>query len=182
MVEVTLAGISLIGNMLTSPVAQSIHIYIQTRVILASIFVLVGRLVGYGNICGACGRYILALVGLRCWSYVTFFICLISVSVGVGLIIYHSLIVTFFGKVPEITGSVIRCNLTKYFSRRGNRVDKRYYFYCWWRAQPTIGVPCGSFFIIGRHFTMAYLKELANNFTPAMLLIQPSVMQIMQGT
>lgn len=171
----TLTAISLVKIMLALPGNICIPVYFQSRVLIASVFGVASTLVGVLTLVMHFSTIFLFWGGIMCWDYVPHLVCATLLGLGITFISYHTIILTFIGRAPELTESIIRHNMAQNFSRRHNKLNQRYYTFLVWRAQQPIGLPCGSFFKVERSFTMAYLRELANNLVDTMLLIQPQV-------
>lgn len=169
----TLMCVSCLTKILTIPGNSCFQFYTQLRIIFAWGCDVISNPIGYLTLFTHFSTIFFFWFGIRCWNFDSLFLALVSVSTGIFLVVYDTIIFIKSGAVQQMAECIITTRSTKHFSRRDNIVDRRYYFYLLWRSQFPVGVPCGSFFTIGRGFAMAYLRELANNLTNAILLIQP---------
>lgn len=151
-----------------------VKFYFQLRLIFAWAFAVLKNHVGMITIVTHLSTIFFLWFGILCWQFVPFFFYFSSLISGIFLIIYDTIIFQKAGGMQTIAELIIRNNRAKYFSRRGNKVGTKYYWYSLWRAQIPVGVPCGSFFVIRKSFAMAYMRELSNNLTSIVLLFQPS--------
>lgn len=151
-----------------------IHFYTQLRIMFQGTFAVLSHPLGLLMFLTHLATVFFLWFGIRCWEFVPFILDMISVITGLGLIAYAAFITTKCGVVREIAEHIINSNKIRNFSRRANRVNRKYYFYALWTSQLPIGVPCGSLFTIEKSFTMAYLRELANNLADAVILMNPS--------
>lgn len=168
-----LMGISILKLTFKISRIRCICIYNQFRITVASVSFICGRIVGWLTLFIHFCTIFWFWIGLRCWKHVPAYVGIFSILTGIIYTIGFSIILVEAEKAREMARSLISKHKAIYFSKRKNSVDRKYYFYCLWRSQLPVGLPCGSFFVIERTFAMAYLRELANNVASAMLLILP---------
>lgn len=149
------------------------HTYVQLKVIIASIYTLLGHAMGVFILLAHFLTIFALWISFRCWDYVNFLVAIVSIIIGCVCTVYIVIIFSAAGNYRARTEEVIKRETMLSYSTRANRVDRRYYFYLLWKSQLPAGIPCGPFFIIERSFVMAYLRELADNLVNAVLLIQP---------
>lgn len=165
---------SCVKQMLTIPGNKCIKLYLQLRTCFAWIFAI------FTNISGILIFYSHFVIvfffwfAIRCRKFVPLALLLMAILAGIFTVINSTFVFTYAGTIPDMSGCIIRSNRDKYFTRRENKVDKKYHYFIWWRSQCPVGIPCGSFFTIEKSFLMAYLRELAVNLANAVLLTQPS--------
>lgn len=169
----SLVGVSLLNTLLKIAENHCIWVYIKLRIIVASVLQIVGRTMGTATLFAHISTIFLFWVGIRCWNNIPKFLAMFFILIGIICAISFTLVLISAGKARATARNLIFKHKAVNFSTRDNKIDKRYYLYCLWRSQIPVGLPCGSFFVIKKTFAMAYLRELVNNFTNAMLLIIP---------
>lgn len=169
----TFMAVSCMELLSQKPVRSTYMRYIQVKIILATIFPTLSGIVGTLTFAVHFGTIFWLWLGIRCWNLIPVFISVSAIFFGIFLIVYVSIMFLAAGQVRHLAEVLVKKKILNYYSRRANPVNNDYYFYSLWRSQILVGVPCGSFLVIQRSFTMAYLEELSNNLATAVLVIHP---------
>lgn len=169
-----LLTVSGLKNMLQIRRSSCVHFYIQLRIIFAWAFAILSDPFGLLMFLTHLATVYFLWFGIRCKELLPLILVVISVAVGIFLITYATYIFRKCVMLREIAERIITTHKIKNFSRRANKVNRKYYDYSQWKSQIPVGVPCGSLFTIRKSFTMAYLRELVGNLANAVLLIKPA--------
>lgn len=156
------------------PGSLSLYFYINLRIILAQIFKIFGNIVFALVIAANFTTVSFFWVSINCASYLPHLVIFWIAVIGIAMFLYAGVLLATAGTANVMLNDMIKKNLEALFCRRYDLITNRYCNYLKWKSQPTIGVPCGSFFIIDRSFTMTYYGQLMDNLVNGVLLIKPS--------
>lgn len=171
LVVLAITGISLLNCLLKFVGNYCIFSYIELRIILGSVLNIVGKMMGVVTPLAHLITICFLWMGLQSWNQIPNILSIFFIFTGIFGTISASMILVGAGKAQIMAQKLINKHKNKNFSTRKSRVGSQYYYYCLWSSQIPMGLPCGSFFMIEKSFAMAYLRELANNLTNALLLI-----------
>lgn len=138
-----------VKKMLIIPANKCVQLYLQLRACFALFLIFY--------------RHFFFWFGICCWKFVPHALLLMAILAGTCTITNDIFLFTYAGTFRDISECIISSNRDRYFSRREYNLDKKCYYFKWWRAQCSMGIPCGSFFTFEKSSLMAYLRELANN-------------------
>lgn len=166
------AGLSICKKLKYVFYEKCLHLYVQLRLILCSIQAFTRLCIFILIFGGQFATVLLLWLVFKCYAILSVFIYAAVCILTAYLIALVAMFLPTLARIRTETGGLIGNKLNLHFCT--NRMNTRkYYYMSLWRAQQSVYLMCGNYFVLKKGVTMTYLRELITNLVNAVLLVDP---------